>query len=85
MTRFRVGGLVRVSKGMCSQGVEVRSAIEMDVIGIAVYIWWGRLREFRTRGCAPEVEAIVTCIIEEVKCVFEAMVVYISRGGILLG
>ena len=43
------------------------------------------LREFRARGGTPEVDAIVSRVVEEFESMFEAVVVYCVRGRVRLG
>ena len=52
---------------------------------IAIYGGGWTLREFRVWGGMPEVDAVVSRVVEEFKSMFEAVVVYCVWGRVRLG
>ena len=69
---------------MSGECVEFWASVEEDVLLIDVYGGRWTLREFRTRGGTPEVDAIISQVVEEFKSMFEAVEVYCVWGRVRL-
>ena len=61
---------------MSSYCIKLWAFVKEDVLFIAVYGGRRTVREFRTRGGTPEVDDIVSQVVEEFKSMFEAIEVY---------
>jgi hypothetical protein len=60
------------------------ASVKEDVLLIAVDGGRRAVREFRTRGGTPEVDAIVSQVVEEFKSMFEAIEVHCVWGHVRL-
>ena len=70
---------------MDGKNVKCGASLKEDAVLIAIDGGGWTLREFRGRGSMPEVDAIISRVVEEFESVFEAVVVYCVGGRVRLG